>query len=416
MLRNTYILHIDEPRSKAYLEDCLKSCRKFQNINAIPVEGYNGVSYKDICEEYGIDIIRFYVDQMAENGNVLNKAFSCSAGHFKIWNMIAESGEPGVVLEHDAIVKGDFTNLEVDDKQLLWLGPRIEREDDYTYPTGDETSYVSVSRWEGTHAYAVSPAMARYLLGQIKTYGLNDSIDGQLGMRNMFDLDMVAADPPPVVAVIGNRESCIENSGNPGFWNAHHTPRFLANVRKGANMAPERKLLIANDRFRDSRKELYNVLSVEDKLKTGAKSVLVIGDRYGEASLWLSNILLQHEDSSLMCVTNFRGQEETIFKYNTYFSKYYYKIGTVSVSDDDPVLADATKDDDIKYDVIYICGGNSLKDVIYNCTVGFNLLAENGVMIVADYDQPIVKDAATLFKLGSASSATPGNVMIDFRN
>ena len=157
MLTNTYILHIDEPRSLKYLNDCLESCKQYSDIKPIPVQGYKGANYQDICNEFGISIIPFYVNQMAEIGDTLNRAFSCSAGHFKIWQMIVDSGEPGVVLEHDAIVKGPFSNIDVDDDEILWLGPRIDKQDDYTYPQGAIPDYIEVDRWEGTHAYCITP-------------------------------------------------------------------------------------------------------------------------------------------------------------------------------------------------------------------------------------------------------------------
>ncbi len=146
MIKNAYILHIDEPRSLKYLDDCLQSCKQFSDINPIPVQGYKGANYKDICEEFGIGIIPYYVDQMEKNGETLNKAFSCTAGHIKIWQMIVDSGEPGAVLEHDAIVKGPLAMVDVDDDEILWLGPRIEFEDDYKFPWGAINDYVDVDR------------------------------------------------------------------------------------------------------------------------------------------------------------------------------------------------------------------------------------------------------------------------------
>lgn len=386
MINNVYILYIDNPKSIQYKDECVESCNG-SGMNVIPVEGYNGVSYKDICEEFGVHMIPFYLSQMPQQEQVLNRAFSCTAGHMRIWQMIVESNEPGIILEHDAIVKGPLSQVEVDDDEILWLGPRIDQERDYRFPVGSIPDYIDVDRWEGTHAYAITPKTARYLLDSIRKHGLNDSIDGQLGMRNIFDMKMVAIDPPPVVAVVGNRDSCIENTGNPGFWNALHTPKFLRGCREGVNMAPERKLLYRhNDNFHSNLSNLQFLLSRNNKMNGHEQSVLIVGDTDGHPTNWLSNNLLQHHNSFLKSISSFKRNEETIYRFNTYFSKYYYKIDVISISQDDILLANAVYDPDIRFDVIFVDGVYDFKDMLYNATVCFNLLNEDGLLIFSDYE------------------------------
>jgi predicted O-methyltransferase YrrM len=382
VLQNVYILHIDEPRSLQYLDDCVRSCKEFPELNVIPVQGYKGASYKDICEEFGLDIIPFYVNQMDTNGDTLNKAFSCTAGHIKIWQMIAESGEPGVVLEHDAIVKGPLTNIDVDDNEILWLGPRVDLENDYTFPVGSIPDYVDVDRWEGTHAYAITPATAYFLLESIKEYGLNDSIDGQLGMRNMFDMPFTTVNPPPVVAVVGNRESCIESHGNPGFWNAYHSDQFLKNLRPGCTVPPIRKLMYTDTSFNTLIPQLEQVLKGAGKLDGKEQSVLVQGGYEGLSSVWLSNNLLQHEDSYMQIVSQFKNENEArLCAFNTYFSKYYYKLNIVPIGQDSDLLEQAVKDTDIRFDVIFSDGNESFREVIYDGILQWNLLKRGGILI-----------------------------------
>jgi len=381
VIKNAYILHIDEPRSLKYLDDCLQSCKQFSDINPIPVQGYKGANYKDICEEFGIGIIPFYVDQMDKNGETLNKAFSCTAGHIKIWQMIVDSGEPGAVLEHDAIVKGPLAMVEVDDDEILWLGPRIEFEDDYKFPWGAINDYVDVDRWEGTHAYAITPKTAQFLLDSIKKHGLNDSIDGQLGMRNMFDMKFKTITMPVVVAVVGNRESCIESHGNPGFWNAYHSDQFLKNLCPGCTVPPIRKLLYTDTSFNMLVPALEQVLKGAGKLDGKEQSVLVQGGYEGLSSVWLSNKLLQHDDSYMQIISQFKSQNEAnICAFNTYFSKYYYKLNIVPVQDD-TLLEQAVKDPDIRFDVIFSDGNKTFKEVLHNGILQWNLLKRGGILI-----------------------------------
>ena len=51
MLKNTYILYINDERSIKYKDDCVRSVSKFSNLNPIPVEGYKLTPYKTIQEE-----------------------------------------------------------------------------------------------------------------------------------------------------------------------------------------------------------------------------------------------------------------------------------------------------------------------------------------------------------------------------
>ena len=382
MLENVYILHIDEPRSLQYLDDCVRSCKEFPGLNVIPVQGYKGASYKDICEEFGLDIIPFYINQMDTIGDTLNKAFSCTAGHIKIWQMIVDSNEPGVVLEHDAIVKGPLAMVDVDDDEILWLGPRIEFEDDYKFPWGAINEYVDVDRWEGTHAYAITPKTAQFLLDSIKKYGLNDSIDGQLGMRNIFDMKFTTVTMPVVVAVVGNRESCIESHGNPGFWNAYHSELFLKTLRTGCKVPPIRQLIYSDTSFNTLVPALEQVLKGAGKLDGKEQSVLVQGGYEGLSSVWLSNKLLQHDDSYMQIISQFKNENEArLCAFNTYFSKYYYKLNIVPVGQDDTLLEQAVNDPDIRFDVIFSDGNKTFKEVLYDGILQWNLLKRGGILI-----------------------------------
>jgi len=376
VLQNVYILHIDEPRSLQYLDDCVRSCKEFPDLNVIPVQGYKGASYKDICKEFDIGIIPYYVNQMEQNGDTLNKAFSCTAGHIKIWQMIVASGEPGVVLEHDAIVKGPLA--------------MVEFEHDYKFPWGAILDYVDVDRWEGTHAYAITPKTAQFLLDSIKKYGLNDSIDGQLGMRNMFDMKFTTVNMPVVVAVVGNRESCIESHGNPGFWNAYHSDLFLKHLRPGCTVPPIRKLMYTDTSFNTLVPQLEQVLKGSGKLDGKEQSVLVQGGYEGLSSVWLSNKLLQHDDSYMQIISQFKNNTEAqVCAFNTYFSKYYYKLNIVPIGQDDTLLEQAVKDPDIRFDVIFSDGNKTFKEVLYDGILQWNLLKRGGILIFNSNDSAV---------------------------
>jgi hypothetical protein len=425
MLRNTYILHINDPRSLQYRDECIRSCEQFPNINPIPVTGLNAATAESILDEYGIKTIPYYTAQLERGVDTINKAFSCTMGHYKIWQKIVESGESGVVLEHDAIVKADYTLLQPVDGEILWLGPRIELEHDYNYPTGVEEVYYEVDRYEGTHAYAITPNTAQQLIENLKLYGFHDSIDGQLGMRNMFDMKFRVMDPPFVVAVLGNRSSCIEQTGNPGFWNAYNTPLFLENTRAGANILPERKLLFSNTSFLKQTDVLQRILDASGKTVGALQKVLVIGGYEGLSSSWLADRLCQNDDSMLWCVSSFRGtteqkaglwptqQLEEICKYNIYFSKYYYKVTVIPDDKDSMLLAEAVNDPEISFDVIYVDGNHEYRNVLFDGINSWNLLNNGGILIFDDcHDKEVRLAVNTIIKTVNPIIKYDGDIVV----
>jgi hypothetical protein len=417
MLKNAYILHIEDEKSKRYLQDCIDSCVKFPDINVIPVKGYNGANVSDICEEFGVDVIPFYVNQMETNGETIRRAFSCSAGHFKIWKMIVESKESGVVFEHDAVVKQSFTSLEPVDGEILWLGPRTHNMNDYTYPEGWELKYVEVDRWEGTHAYAITPKTAQMLLDYIDEYGLNDSLDGQLGMRNMFDMPMRAVDPPVAVAVVSSdRRSTIETSGQAATWNAYSTDGFRAGLKSNP-VPPVRQLYFTDNSFMKHTGVLDSIFNDHGFYENKPLKVLVIGGEEGMSTLWLSNKLLRHDNSQLFCAGGFTKQNWEIFNFNTYFSKYYYKLNAINCDDPTDLMVASHADPDISFDVVYIGGKTNTKDTVFNAVLSFAMLKDDGILIFDNYNQPVVKAGVdviddTIFSLTYVESLYKGDIAV----
>jgi hypothetical protein len=408
MIRNTYILYIDDPRSIAYMKECVESCAQFPAINPIPVQGYHAVPVQALCDEFHIHTIPYYTKQLPQNAAVLNRTFSCNAGHYKIWQMIADSGESGVVLEHDAIVKHDYASAmypEVRDGEIMWLGPRVNNVTDYTYPEHIEPALEEVVHWEGAHAYAITANTAKYLLDCVRRDGINDAIDGQLGMRNIFDLHQVAADPPSVVAMVGNRASTIEKTGVPAVWNAQYTKGFLAGISKDCKLPPIRHPQYTNRDFYRHANLIHTALEDTGKLRGDPQCVLVLGAYEGLSSVWLSNRLLTHEDSEMHIISQFRGttehkqgkwpahSSEKICKFNTYFSKYYHRINTISVEKDSDLLQQASADQDIKFDVIYVDQNHEFKEVLHDAILCWTLLNDDGILIFDDAELDSVAKA-----------------------
>jgi predicted O-methyltransferase YrrM len=119
--------------------------------------------------------------------------------------------------------------------------------------------------------------------------------------------------------------------------------------------------------------------------------VLVIGGEEGMSTLWLSNKLLRHDDSQLFCAGGFVKQNWEIYNFNTYFSKYYYKLNAINCDDPTDLLVASCGDPDIVFDVVYINGNTNIKDTVFNGTASIKMLKNDGIIIFDNYDQPTVK-------------------------
>jgi GR25 family glycosyltransferase involved in LPS biosynthesis len=314
------------------MNDCVASASIDPQLEMIPVEGYNGVDALALSTEIGIEIIPYYVEKIKSGVREHNNSFCCTAGHLKIWQMIVDSGEPGIVLEHDTIIKGPIDLSSLDDSiDILWLGYRIKEINDYTYPSHvGKPIIIPTDRFEGAHAYALTPSGAQTLIDFLKRDGYSDSIDGQLGMRNVFDLKMAILDPCPVVALIGDKSSFIDSTGNPAQFNSHYTPGFLIGSRK-------EKLLQIRQTFCNTNKAfLKSYQGIRDKVQRfSARPTRAMFIAYDDGTIprALTNDSLRHNDSkAVIFIPQYNIQlddrsflSKELIPFNLYFSHYYYK-------------------------------------------------------------------------------------------
>ena len=328
-----YVLYIDSDKSTRYMNDCVASASVAPDIEMIPVKGYNGVDVLKLDSVESINIIPYYLEKLNGGSRETNNAVCCTLGHIKIWRMIAESGEPGIVLEHDAIIKGPIALSLVDDNyDLVWLGYRIQNDSDYIFPDKKQT-LIPTDRFEGTHAYALTPKGAQLLLDCLNDDGFNDSLDGQLGMRNIFNLKMAIMDPPPAACLVGNRESCIESTGNPAQFNAHYTPGFLEGARNDNLFQVRDVFLNRNQDFIRDYKDIADILRKDFDFHSRPILAMFLCYDEGTMAYRLSNDTLRHPDSNASIVVpqyniefgDIKSVSSRLVPYNLYFSHYYYK-------------------------------------------------------------------------------------------
>ena len=235
-IEHAYILHINDANSLSYMEECKASCEQYN----IPVTPFLGLmlptTTSHIKDVWGFNV-NPVVDQKAKIDPVFEVWFKeqlCLTGHMAIWKLIAENHVGAVaVFEHDAIVKRNFLEVDVQDGEIAFLGYRVDHRDDYEC-VEDPFVKHSVSKFEGTHGYAITPWTARACLNALNNVDmlpLGVSIDHMLGIRNLFNLKMNVVDPAPLVAVVEDKISYTQPENKVARYNMIPHDGFLKGIK-----------------------------------------------------------------------------------------------------------------------------------------------------------------------------------------
>jgi len=222
-IEHSFVLYHDKPNSIKYMEECVESCKEY-NMPITPFKGFgiDEVSAQKILKKWGLRIDpRLDEIKNTETGRLLYQEILCSSGHVAIWKEIATRDAPCAVFEHDSIVVRDFRDIEVNDRDIVFLGYRMAERQDYKC-VQDSYDLLPINMFGGTHAYAIAPWTAKRMVEIINDMDyvpLEKSVDWWLG-HNYFSLNMLVADPVPVISVICNRENTINHMfGNVANYN-----------------------------------------------------------------------------------------------------------------------------------------------------------------------------------------------------
>jgi hypothetical protein len=239
-IEHAYILYIDTPDAIKYMEECKKSCEEHD----IPVTPYLGMKLptttQAIKDKWG-----FRVDPRCDGHeatkDVLNIWFKeqlCLTGHLSIWKKVATEHKGAVaIFEHDAIVKRNFLDIEVEDKEWTFLGFRVDHRDDYEC-INEPFTKVPVNKFEGTHAYAITPNSAAYCLKALDDWKGNGgylplgvSIDHMMGIQNGFKFKLLVVDPAPVIVPIEEKISHTQPDEKTARYNMIPPDGFLRGLK-----------------------------------------------------------------------------------------------------------------------------------------------------------------------------------------
>lgn len=240
-IEHAYILYIDLPDSIKYMEQCKASCEE----HGIPVTPFLGMklptSTAEIKDRWGFRVDPRVDDHVLPSKDIMNTWFKeqlCLTGHLAIWKEVLSKHSGAVaVFEHDAIVKRNFLDIDIDDDVWTFLGYRVDQEDDYEC-IDDPFTKITIGRFEGTHAYAITPKTAYRCLKALDDWDgnrgylpLGVSIDHMMGLQNGFKLPMYVVDPAPVVAIVGNRKSHTQPDGKVATYNTIPHSGFMAGLK-----------------------------------------------------------------------------------------------------------------------------------------------------------------------------------------
>lgn len=189
-----------------YAQICAESCEKYN----LPYEFIDAIEFlecNDAFKSVGVKKDKTYKNRM---GNCC-----CHASHIKCWKRIIELDETCIILEHDAIVKGNVCDIDIPDMVTTTFGHRIENLDDYEPPAPAE-KLVRIKRSLGVHACALTPTTAKWLWKDARDNGVKIGIDQYLMMRPPTVLPLYVCEPPQVV--------CWERIATSKFTKDDQTP------------------------------------------------------------------------------------------------------------------------------------------------------------------------------------------------
>lgn len=175
--------------SQEYAEECRASCEK-HGLAAEFLDGIEFMTSDQAFQAAGVWRQESYIGTTGHN--------NCHASHILAWRRLIEIDRPCVIMEHDAIVKGDITQVDIPDMALVTFGFRLGHERFYE-PVGPFKELLEIPRSIGVHACAMTPTTARWLVEKYEQEGVGENLDKALMMDRTIGLPLYVADPPQVV-------------------------------------------------------------------------------------------------------------------------------------------------------------------------------------------------------------------------
>lgn len=187
--RALIIRRLENEISMEYAEGCAESCKEHN----LPHEFIDAVENVD-CDTAFKSVGSFRQPRYKNTqGNCC-----CHSSHIKCWKRIIEIGKPCIILEHDAIVRGDVTNIDIPDMAVVTFGHRVISKDAYT-PLKSIERLKPIKRAIGVHACGLTPVTTKWLWEDARDNGIGVGVDRWLMMNTSSGLPLYVAEPEQVV-------------------------------------------------------------------------------------------------------------------------------------------------------------------------------------------------------------------------
>lgn len=223
-----FVLYHNVDKSIQRMQECIASLFKYK-VDFIRFLGYTPKNGKDGLQKHVPFQINEYVEGESE----------ASVGHYKLWELIAMMDPRWAycIVEDDSICKWNLNKVDVQDFEIVFLGPRLLNRSDYEY---FDCRYVQIDidKFHGAHAYCITPTTAKFLINRINQEGMNKAVDAYLGLENTFNLKLSMAHPPLVIC--DPRKTRSFNEEEP----AREISYLAAQVLEGLNNQPVYESLI----------------------------------------------------------------------------------------------------------------------------------------------------------------------------
>ena len=201
--RAIIIRRLQVPISIEYADMCARSCDD-QNLKYEYMEAIEFLQPREAFKAVGAKKQKTYINRM---GNCC-----AHASHIKCWKRIIEIGKPCIILEHDAIVKGNVKDIHIPNMSVVTFGHRVKNIDDYN-PPAPASDLVRIKRSIGCHAYAITPQSAEWLWNDTLRTGIEKGLDQYLMMMVPTALPLYVCEPPQAV--------CLERISTSKFSNSN---------------------------------------------------------------------------------------------------------------------------------------------------------------------------------------------------
>lgn len=187
--RALIIRRLQNELSMEYAEGCAKSCEE----HGLPYEFIDAVEDME-CKQAFESVGAF---KQAKYNNTMGNC-CCHSSHIKCWKRIIELDKACIILEHDAVVKGDVTNIDIPDMAVVTFGHRVAELNKYK-PVGPAQKLKQIPRAIGVHAAGITPKTAAWLWEDARDNGIGIGVDRWLMMQRKSGLPLYVCEPEQVV-------------------------------------------------------------------------------------------------------------------------------------------------------------------------------------------------------------------------